>query len=54
MRKVGSLNLTECPVSFDHNAITPQILCPDLNSVFPKCGNAPNTQTGMSWHCGGL
>ena len=43
---VGSLHLTECPV-----IATPKlqkILCSDLNPVFPKCGNAPNTQNSYS------
>ena len=44
MGGVRSLHLTEWPVSFDCKAITPQIAedtLPDLNQVFPKCGNAP-------------
>ena len=47
MEGVGSLHLSECPVSFDHKAITPQIAgntLPRFKPSFPKCENAPNTQ----------
>ena len=35
MRGVGSLYLTECPVSFDHNVITPQIAENSLTLWWP-------------------
>ena len=48
LRGVGSLHLIECPIGFDHNAIThlvthpklQKILSPNLHPVFTKCGNA--------------
>ena len=51
MGGVGSLHLSERSVGFDHNAITPtlqKVLCIELNPVFLKCGNAPNTQNRYS------
>ena len=48
---VGSLHLTECPVNFDHNAITLQIAENTLRRLkpsFSKCGNSPNTQNRYS------
>ena len=48
---VGSLHLTECPVNFDHNAITLQIAENTLRRLkpsFSKCGNAHNTQNRYS------
>ena len=54
---IGSLNITECPVSFDHNAITPQtaenalpILKPNFSKM-RKCPQIP--KTGIAWYCGG-
>ena len=41
---VGSLHLIECPVSFDHNAITPQIAentLPKLEPSFSKMWKCP-------------
>ena len=41
---VGSQHLTECPVSFDHNAITPQIVentLPILKPSFSKMCKCP-------------
>ena len=51
-----SLHLIECPLSFDHNAIThlathpklQKILSQDLHPVLQKCGNAPNAQKSYS------
>ena len=43
-RRVGSLHLTECPVSFDHNSITPQIAkntLPRLKPSFSKLWKCP-------------
>ena len=53
---VGSLLLIEYPVGFDHNDLThlpthpklQKILSPDLHPIFPKCGNALNTQNSYS------
>ena len=42
--EVGSLHLTECPVSFDHNATTPQITentRPRLKPSFSKMWKCP-------------
>ena len=44
MGGVGSIHLTECPVSFDHNAITPQIAentLPRLKPSFSKMQKCP-------------
>ena len=44
LRGVGSLHLTECPVSFDHNAITPEIAensLPRLKPSFSKMWKCP-------------
>ena len=41
---VGSLHLIECPVSFDHNAVTPQIAqdtLPRLKPSFSKISKCP-------------
>ena len=52
---VRSLYLTECPVSFDHNAITPQIAqntLPRFKPSFSKMLKCPQyPKKGIAWHC---
>ena len=58
----GSLLLIQCPLGFVHNDIThlpthpklQKILSQDLHPIFTKCGNAPNAQAVIAWHCSGL
>ena len=53
---VRSLHVIECPVGFNHNAIThlathlklQEMLSPDLHPVFPKSGNISNIQSSSS------